>query len=83
MSDSDDEEDEPAQLHLRKVSHMGGVNRVRACPQQQHVVATWGDNAQVQVRWPLVGGWVGGQASKGEFLASGSCCLRAACGFPV
>jgi ribosome assembly protein RRB1 len=52
MSDSEGDDDEPAQLHIRKVAHAGGVNRVRACPQQQHVVATWADTAQVQV-WDL------------------------------
>ena len=49
-----DEEDEAetAQLHVRKVAHTGGINRVRAMPQQPHILATWADTAQVQV-WDL------------------------------
>lgn len=42
-------EEETAQLHIRKVAHTGGINRVRACPQQAHIVASWADTAQVQV----------------------------------
>ena len=45
----DGEEDDPA-LHLVKVAHHGGVNRVRAMPQQPALIATWGDTALVQVR---------------------------------
>ena len=48
------EEEEAAQLHIRKVAHTGGINRVRAMPQQQHVVATWADTAQVQARCACV-----------------------------
>ncbi|KAI7841913.1 hypothetical protein COHA_004441 [Chlorella ohadii] len=52
-SDSDEEgEEETAQLHIRKVAHTGGINRVRACPQQPHIVASFADTAQVQV-WDL------------------------------
>lgn len=52
-ADSDEEgEEETAQLHIRKVAHTGGINRVRACPQQPHIVASWADTAQVQV-WDL------------------------------
>ena len=43
-------EEETAQLHIRKVAHTGGINRVRACPQQPHIVASFADTAQVQVR---------------------------------
>ncbi len=67
MSDSEDEDEEPAQLHIRKVAHMGGINRVRACPQQQQVVATWGDSAQVQVHGS--GGKAGGRAGKAGWWA--------------
>lgn len=42
-------EEETAQLHIRKVAHTGGINRVRACPQQPHIVASFADTAQVQV----------------------------------
>lgn len=48
----DEEEAETAQLHIRKVAHTGGINRVRSCPQQPHVAASWADTAQVQV-WDL------------------------------
>ncbi|KAI3435911.1 hypothetical protein D9Q98_001969 [Chlorella vulgaris] len=51
-SDADEDEAETAQLHLRKVAHTGGINRVRACPQQPHLVASWADTAQVQL-WDL------------------------------
>jgi hypothetical protein len=49
---ADEDEAETAQLHLRKVAHTGGINRVRACPQQPHLVASWADTAQVQL-WDL------------------------------
>ena len=48
----EDDEAETAQLHVRKVAHTGGINRVRAMPQQPHILATWADTAQVQV-WDL------------------------------
>lgn len=52
-SDSDsDEEAEEAHLHVRKIAHTGGINRIRTMPQQPHVVASWADTAQVQV-WDL------------------------------
>ena len=64
MSDSDDEDDEedgetgeggssrggPPVLHARQVAPGCGLNRLRACPQRPGLLATWGDNAQVQVR---------------------------------
>ena len=47
---SEDEEDEdPPQLHICKLAHHGGINRVRAMPQQPAVIATWGDTALLQV----------------------------------
>lgn len=49
--DNDDEEDEAvdAVLHVRKIAHtMGGINRVRAMPQNGCIVASWSDTAQVQ-----------------------------------
>lgn len=53
MLSSDDEDDvEDAKLHVRKIAHTGGINRVRAMPQQPHIVASWADTAQVQV-WDL------------------------------
>ena len=53
MSDSDsDEEVEDARLHVRKIAHTGGINRIRSMPQQPHVVASWSDTAQVQI-WDL------------------------------
>lgn len=33
----------------RLVNHMGGINRLRSCPQQPGVVAVWGENAQVKI----------------------------------
>lgn len=51
-SDEEGEEEEEAQLHVRKVAHTGGINRVRAMPQQPAVVASFADTAQVQV-WDL------------------------------
>ena len=50
--DEDEDEAENATLHIRKVAHTGGINRVRAMPQQPAVVASWADTAQVQV-WDL------------------------------
>lgn len=49
-SDDDEEEQkEEAVLHVRRVAHTGGINRIRSMPQQPHVVASWSDSAQVQV----------------------------------
>ena len=48
MSDSDDE-DEPAVLHVRKVAHAGGVNRIRSSPQQPGIVASWAETGEVRV----------------------------------
>lgn len=31
------------------VNHVGGVNRVRSCPQQPSMVAVWGENGQVKM----------------------------------
>lgn len=52
LSGSDEDDDEPAALHVRKFAHTGGVNRVRAMPQQPAVAASFADTAQVQV-WDL------------------------------
>lgn len=40
-------------LQVRMVAHHGGVNRVRAMPQQPHIAATWGETGHVQVPPPL------------------------------
>ncbi len=50
--DSDSDEEEDAKLHVKKIAHTGGINRVRSMPQQPHVVASWADTAQVQI-WDL------------------------------
>jgi len=39
-------------LHLRQVAHSAGINRVRCCPQAPQIVASFSDNAHVQV-WDL------------------------------
>jgi ribosome assembly protein RRB1 len=57
MSSDDDEEeekddhggDEPPKMHYRTVMNVGGINRVRSCPQQPGVAAVWCDNGQVKV----------------------------------
>lgn len=61
MDDDEDSEDEgeerpevdlvfgPPRMHYRMVSHNGGINRVRACPQNPCVVAVWSDSAAVRV----------------------------------
>lgn len=52
---SDEEEEEETNedikpiLHLKKVAHAGGVNRIRSMTQQPHICATWGDTGHVQV----------------------------------
>ncbi|GAQ90837.1 hypothetical protein KFL_006910010 [Klebsormidium nitens] len=51
-SSSDEEEAGGAAapvLQVRMVAHHGGVNRVRAMPQQPHIAATWGETGHVQV----------------------------------
>ena len=55
-SDADEEEaaddnggEEPPKMHYRTVMHVGGVNRVRACPQQPGLVAVWGDSGSVKL----------------------------------
>jgi len=49
-SDSEEEDDEdPPLLHCKKIAHSGGVNRIRVCPQAQHIVATWSDAGQVNI----------------------------------
>ncbi|KAJ1295536.1 hypothetical protein BS78_01G231900 [Paspalum vaginatum] len=54
-SDEEDEEiseDKKLNVHLKKVAHAGGVNRIRSMTQQPHICATWGDTGHVQV-WDL------------------------------
>ena len=47
--DSEEEDEEEAKLHIRKVAHTGSINRVRSMPQASHVIASWSENAQVQI----------------------------------
>ncbi|KAK4708166.1 hypothetical protein R3W88_029091 [Solanum pinnatisectum] len=47
-SDSDEEEEDTV-LQLRKVSHEGCVNRIRAMAQNPNIVASWADSGHVQV----------------------------------
>ncbi len=72
-------EEETAQLHIRKVAHTGGINRVRACPQQPHIVASFADTAQVQVRRCVFRLWVHCGADLGRSMLHGtrSRCLPA------
>jgi len=57
MSSSGDDEDEvddnggdePPKMHYRTVMNVGGINRVRSCPQQPGLVAVWCDNGQVKL----------------------------------
>lgn len=55
-SDEDSDEDEHGSgapiLQLRKVAHLGCINRIRSMPQKPHICATWGDTSYVQV-WDL------------------------------
>lgn len=48
--DESDEDEDPPQLHIVKVAHHGGINRVRSMPQEPGIVGTWGDTGLVQVR---------------------------------
>ncbi|XP_075491669.1 protein HEAT STRESS TOLERANT DWD 1-like [Primulina tabacum] len=52
-SDEDDEEEGGGTmapvLQLRKVSHQGCVNRLRAMPQNPHICASWADTGLVQL----------------------------------
>lgn len=48
-SSSDEEDDAPPVLHSRALAHAGGVNRLRAMPQQPGVIAAWADTGAVQV----------------------------------
>ncbi|KAI5664691.1 hypothetical protein M9H77_24014 [Catharanthus roseus] len=50
--DSDNEENGGSGtpvLQLRKVSHDGGVNRIRAMAQNPHICASWADTGHVQI----------------------------------
>ncbi|KAK3136053.1 hypothetical protein QOZ80_5BG0427390 [Eleusine coracana subsp. coracana] len=56
-SSSDDEAEETNEdtkpiVHLKKVAHAGGVNRIRSMTQKPHICATWGDTGHVQV-WDM------------------------------
>lgn len=55
--DSDEGEEGAPVMHLRQISQSCGINRVRAMPQRSTVIATWGDDARVQVRYILPGTW--------------------------
>ena len=48
-SSSDEDDDAPPVLHLRALAHAGGVNRLRAMPQQPGIIAAWADTGAVQV----------------------------------
>ncbi|XP_073311570.1 LOW QUALITY PROTEIN: protein HEAT STRESS TOLERANT DWD 1-like [Primulina huaijiensis] len=51
-SDMDDEEEGGSMapvLQLRKVSHQGCINRLRAMPQNPHICASWADTGFVQL----------------------------------
>ena len=48
--DSNDGEEGAPVMHLRQISQSCGINRVRAMPQRSTIIATWGDDARVQVR---------------------------------
>ncbi|KAF8671589.1 hypothetical protein HU200_049913 [Digitaria exilis] len=51
-SDEEDEEineDTKPILHMKKVAHVGCVNRIRSMNQKPHICATWGDTGHVQV----------------------------------
>ena len=52
LSESEEDED-PPQLHVVKVAHHGGVNRVRSMPQEAGIISSWGDTGHVQVCAPL------------------------------
>ena len=47
--DVSDEDEDPPQLHIVKVAHHGGINRVRSMPQEPGIIGTWGDTGLVQV----------------------------------
>jgi len=47
-SDEEDLEIDPV-LESFSIPHQGGVNRLRAMPQQSHIVATWSDMGQVNL----------------------------------
>jgi len=47
--DDSDDEDEGAVLSHQSIKHEGGVNRIRACPHEGSLVATWADTAKVHI----------------------------------
>eukprot|EP00455_Lapot_gusevi_P026653 TRINITY_DN2810_c0_g1_i1.p1 TRINITY_DN2810_c0_g1~~TRINITY_DN2810_c0_g1_i1.p1 ORF type:complete len:522 (+),score=172.53 TRINITY_DN2810_c0_g1_i1:79-1644(+) len=50
-SDDDDLDDDPV-VEERSFPHQGGVNRIRAMPQQPNIVATFADTAKVHI-WDI------------------------------
>jgi len=52
LTDSEDGDEEDAVLHVRKIAHTGGINRIRAMHQNSCIVASWAETAQVQI-WDL------------------------------
>ncbi|GFP96090.1 glutamate-rich WD repeat-containing protein 1, partial [Phtheirospermum japonicum] len=65
-SDSSDSDEDGAGsspvLQLRKVSHEGGVNRIRAMRQNPHICASWSETGLVQAEAGLGGSTVSNQA---------------------
>lgn len=50
MSDSDDEQEENAQLEYKKIEHPSGINRIRAMPHpEHHIVATFAETGKVNI----------------------------------
>lgn len=49
LSESDEEVEDPPQMHLRMQALPYAVNRVRSMPQRPGVTALWGEDGQVQV----------------------------------
>lgn len=52
LTDSEDGDEEDAVLHVRKIAHTGGINRIRTMHQNSCIVASWAETAQVQI-WDL------------------------------
>lgn len=48
----DDEYDEDAEMESRTIPHYGGVNRIRAMPQNTNIVATFSESMKVHI-WDL------------------------------
>ena len=45
----DDDNDGEAIIEERSFPHVGGVNRLRSCPQMPNLIATWADTGKVHV----------------------------------